>query len=159
MNDAKPIIRDENEGERRWFYGGGLHLWKATAEDTNGSFFLFVDELVRGKTTPLHRHPDQDEMVYVIDGEILYSGGGVERRVGRGATIVTPRGIPHAFLVVSESARLLFLQTPASGQAFYREASEPAQAEDGPVDFSKIREAAAATGATVVMGPPPFQKP
>jgi quercetin dioxygenase-like cupin family protein len=159
MSNANPIIRDEGEGERRWFYGGGMHVWKATAEDTNGSFFLIEDQLVRGKTTPLHRHPGHDEMVYLIDGEILYSGGGLERRVARGATIVTPRGVPHAFLVVSETARLLFLQTPGSGQAFYLSASEPAKAADGPVDFSKIGEAAKATGATVVLGPPPFQKP
>jgi quercetin dioxygenase-like cupin family protein len=159
MSTANSIIRDEGEGERRWFYGGGLHVWKATAEDTNGSLILFEDQLARGKTTPLHHHPDQDEVVYVIDGEILYSSAGVERRVTRGATIVTPRGVPHAFLVLSESARLLLLQSPGSGQAFYRGASEPAGTSDGKVDFSKIRATAEATGTTVVLGPPPFQKP
>ena len=30
-----------------------------------------------------------------------------------------------AFMVTSESALILFLQTPGSGEAFYREASEP----------------------------------
>jgi quercetin dioxygenase-like cupin family protein len=156
---ANSIIRAEAEGERRWFYGGGLHVWKATAEETNGALFLFEDHLVRGKTTPLHRHPDQDEVLYVIDGELLYSADGVERRVTRGATIVTPRGVPHAFLVVSDSAKLLCLQTPGSGEPFYRSASEPALGAEGPVDFSKIGEAARATGTTVVLGPPPFSKP
>ena len=28
--------------------------------------------------------------------------------------------------------------------------------EDGPVDFRKIAEAAEETGATVILGPPPF---
>jgi quercetin dioxygenase-like cupin family protein len=159
MKDAKPIIRDEDEGERRWFYGGGLNVWKATADETNGSLFVLEDHLARGKVTPLHQHPDMDEVAYVIEGEILYMGGGVERRVGRGATIVTPRGVSHAFMVVSESARLLFLQTPGAGEAFYRRASEPADAAEGPVDFARIREAAMSTGATVVLGPPPFSKP
>ncbi len=45
----KPIIRQAGEGERYWFYGGGLHLWKATVEDTAGAFFCFEDELVKGK--------------------------------------------------------------------------------------------------------------
>ena len=71
---------------------------------------------------------------------------------------MTPRGVPHAFLVVSESARLLVLQTPGNGQAFYRNASEPAGDESGLVDFAKIGEAAKATGTTVVLGPPPFRK-
>ncbi|MBX3188966.1 MAG: cupin domain-containing protein [Labilithrix sp.] len=156
---GKPIICAEGEGEKRWFYGGGVHTWKALAEQTNGAFFLFEDTLSRGKTTPLHRHPEQDELVYVIEGEILYSGGGVEQGVARGGTIVTPRGVAHAFAVVSESARLLFLQTPGSGQAFYRDASEPAREADGPVDFRRIREVAEQTGATEVLGPPPFAKP
>lgn len=158
MGGSSPIVRAEGEGERRWFFGGGLHTWKATAEETDGAFFVFEDSLTRGKTTPLHRHPDQDEMVYVIEGEILYSGSGTERRVARGGTIVTPRGIAHAFVVVSETARLLFLQTPGSGQAFYRQASEPAGEVDGPVNFAKIGEAAKQTGATEVLGPPPFAK-
>lgn len=158
MAEPRPIVCAEGEGEKRWFYGGGLHTWKATAEQTGGAFFVFEDALTRGKTTPLHRHPDQDEIVYVIEGEILYSGAGSEHRVRRGGTIVTPRGTPHAFVVVSETARLLFLQTPGTGQPFYRNASEPAGEADGLVDFAKIGAAARETGATEVLGPPPFAK-
>ena len=157
MSGSKSIVCAEGEGEKRWFYGGGVHTWKALAEQTNGAFFLFEDALSRGKTTPLHRH-DQDELIYVIEGGILHSGGGTERRVARGGTIVTPRGVEHTFVVVSETARLLCLQTPGSGQAFYRNASEPAGEVDGPVDFAKIREAAKQTGSTEVLGPPPFAK-
>ena len=32
MSTAKTIIRGEGEGERLWFAGGGVHIWKATAE-------------------------------------------------------------------------------------------------------------------------------
>jgi quercetin dioxygenase-like cupin family protein len=159
MDGSAPIIiRADGEGERLWFYGGGVHTWKATAEETNGALLLFEDQLLRGKTTPLHRHPEQDEVIYVIDGEILYFVDGSERRVTAGATIVTPRGVPHAFAVVSESARLLCLQTPGSGQPFYRGASEPAGQGDGPVDFRKVAEAAKRTGATEMLGPSPFAK-
>ncbi len=158
MSPTSSIIRDAIEGERRWFYGGGLHVWKASAEETDGSLILFEDHLARGKTTPLHQHPDQDEVLYIIEGELLYRSDDAERRVGCGGTIVTPRGVPHALLVVSDTARLLCLQTPGSGEAFYRHASEPSAASDGPVDFAKIREAAGATGSTIVLGPPPFQK-
>lgn len=159
MGGLIPIVRADGEGERLWFHGGGVHTWKATAEETNGAFIVFEDSLVRGKTTPLHRHPEQDEMLYVIEGELLYrSADGSERRVTRGGTIVTPRGAEHAFVVISESARLLCLQTPGSGQAFYRQASEPAGEGDGPVDFRKVAEAAKQTGATVILGPSPFAK-
>jgi hypothetical protein len=46
--------------------------------------------------------------------------------------------------------------TPGSVGAFYRNASVPG--ESGPVDFAKVGEAARATGATVILGPPPFAK-
>jgi quercetin dioxygenase-like cupin family protein len=150
------IIRAEGEGEKRWFYGGGLHTWKATAAETGGALIVIEDELQRGKSTPLHRHPEQDEIVYVIDGEIAWLVDGEECRVGRGGVVITPRGIPHAFTVVSERARMLFVQTPGSGEAFYRGASEPAGASDGPVDFAKIGDAARRTGTTEVLAPPPF---
>ena len=94
------------------------------AEDTGGAFFLFEDVMARGKSTPLHRHPEADETVYVLEGEILVNVDGKETRVGAGGMTFTPRGVPHAFLVVSDRARLLTLQTPGIGQAFYRDASE-----------------------------------
>jgi quercetin dioxygenase-like cupin family protein len=158
MSDSRSIICADGEGEKRWFYGGGTHTWKARSEETNGSLFVFEDTLTRGKVTPLHRHPHQDEVVYVIEGELIHTSGGSERRVTRGGTIVTPRGVPHAFIVVSETARLLFLQTPGAGESFYLRASEPAADVDGPVDFRRIGEAAQQTGTTEVLGPPPFGK-
>jgi hypothetical protein len=53
---------------------------------------------------------------------------------------------------------MLCLQTPGSGEAFYREASEPVTAGESapPVDFDRVRAAAASTGAIELLGPPPF---
>jgi quercetin dioxygenase-like cupin family protein len=155
----QPIVLADGEGEKRWFYGGGIHTWKASAKQSGGAFILFEDTLTRGKTTPLHRHPNEDEVVYIIDGEILLQQAGRETRVGRGGVIVTPRGVEHAFLVTSEVARMLFLQTPGSGDAFYRGASEPLpDTGNGPVDFGRLGESAKKTGATEILGPPPFSR-
>ena len=120
----------QGEGDKRSFFGGGVHTWKLLAEDTDGAFFLFEDTMAQGKTTPLHLHPDADETVYVLEGEILVTVDGKRERVGAGGMTFTPRGTPHAFLVLSDTARLLTLQTPGFGQAFYRGASE-ALADDG----------------------------
>ena len=160
MGAKSSIVRADGEGEKLWFYGGGIHTWKATSQETDGSLSLFEDTLVRGKCTPLHHHPHHDEVVYVIEGEILIHREDGDRRVGPGSTLVTPRGVPHAFVVVSETARLLFLNTPGEGEAFYRRASVPVDVsgKDGPVDFQKIAEAAMETGATVILGPPPFAR-
>ena len=57
---------------------------------------------------------------------------GTEHRVGPRGVAVAPRGVPHAFMVTSESALILVLQTPGSGEAFYRDVTEPATAETDP---------------------------
>ena len=154
---ARPIVRAAEEGEKLWFYGGGVHSWKVTADDTDGSVVMFEDVLVRGKTTPLHHHTT-DEIIYVLEGELVTYQDGVERKVGAGGTIMNPRGVPHALLVLSETARLLCIQTPGTAESFYRAASEPAGPSDGPVDFRRVGEAAKQTGVTVILGPPPFQR-
>lgn len=75
-----------------------------------------------------------------------------------GGIAVLPRGVPHAFLVNSARARMLCLQTPGSGEAFFRHASEPAPegSQPVPVDFERIHAAASETGAIEILGPPPF---
>ncbi|MGI8721518.1 MAG: cupin domain-containing protein [Geodermatophilaceae bacterium] len=158
VSTAVPIIRAHEDGERRWFYGGGVHTWKATAEETGGAFLLFEDTMEGGKTTPLHVHPDSDETMYILEGEILMHMDGQEKRVGAGGLTVAPRGVPHAFLVLSETARLLCLHTPGCSQAFYLGASERLEdnSDSGPVDFDRIRASGEDNGGIEILGPPPF---
>jgi quercetin dioxygenase-like cupin family protein len=160
------IIRAEGEGERRWFFGGGVHTWKVRAHESNGAFLLFEDSMDGGKATPLHIHPDSDETAVVLEGEILMHVDGANHHVGTGGVAVAPRGVPHAFLVISESAKILFLHTPGCCEAFYWNASEPMQTDgggdrpeggaEGVVDFDRVRASAQAHGGIVLLGPPPF---
>jgi len=158
MGTPVPIIRAAGEGDKRAFLGGGLHTWKLMTEDTNGAFFLLEDVMSQGKTTPLHRHPDADETIYVIDGELIVFVDGQESRVGPGAMSFVPRGVSHALLVVSERAQLLTLQTPGSGQTFYRGASEPTTGDASEaVDIARVRASAQQNGGIEILGPPPFE--
>jgi quercetin dioxygenase-like cupin family protein len=158
MNAQVPIIRASGEGDTRSFFGGGVHTWKLLTDDTNGAFFLFEDVMSKGKTTPLHLHPEADETVYVLEGEILVNVDDVESRVGPGGITFTPKGVPHAFIVLSDSARLLTMQTPGVGQAFYRGASEPHTDDQADtVDISRIQASAQQHPEGIqLLGPPPF---
>lgn len=161
METLTATVRESGEGEVRWFCGGGVMTWKANAAETGGAFILFEDAMDGGKVTPLHMHPEADETFYVLEGEILLHIDGQERRLGAGGVAVLPRGVPHAFMVTSPSARTLTFQNPASGEEFYRDASEPMTKGDpgGVVDFDRIRAAAVKTGAIEILGPPPFSQP
>ena len=120
-----------------------------------------LDHMPKGKTTPLHLHPHEDETFIVLEGEILVHVDGSEHRVGPGGIAVVPRGTRHAFLVTSEMARILGLQTPGTGEPFYRDASEPSteetDAERAP-DWDRLRAAAQRNPACIeILGPPPFE--
>jgi quercetin dioxygenase-like cupin family protein len=157
-NGASAIVHQPGEGTRRWFFGGGVHTWKATSHETAGAFLLFEDEMSLGKVTPLHTHPNSDETLYVLAGEILLNLDGAEHRLAAGAVAMAPRGVPHAFKVLREGTRILCLQTPGDAQSFYDGASEPLTAGDGQqlVDFDRIRESGRLNGGIEILGPPPF---
>ncbi len=158
MTAPVAFVRAGGEGEKRWFFGGGVHTWKATSEETGGALLAFEDLVGGGKATPLHSHAGADEALYVIDGEIVVYVDGDEQRVGPGGFSFAPRGVAHAFAVLSPSARLLTLQTPGTSQSFFFDASEPTGpgSPAGDVDFSRVGRAAEESGATQILGPPPF---
>ena len=98
-------------------------------------------------------------MTYVIDGEIEVQADGHRSRVRSGGMSFVPKGVAHAFIVVSAEARLITMQSPgAVGQAFYRRASEPAVDDTvDRLDLDRLQAAAAANPRGItILGPPPF---
>lgn len=152
------IVKAASEGERRWFAGGGVHTWKVRSEESNGAFLMFEDEMMQGKVTPLHIHPDTDETLIVLEGEILAHLDGTEQRVAEGGLVLATRGLPHAFMVTSPRARLLCVQTPGNIEPFYWDASDPIadDVDSGAVDFDRIAASGQRNGGIMLLGPPPF---
>ncbi len=109
--------------EPLWFLGT-LVRTKLTGGQTGGRFALWEGELPYGAAPPLHSHP-QDETFYVLEGDVTVwvvepdmssDRGWVEtrgQRCGTGAAAFAPGGTPHTFRVESDTARMLFLSTPA----------------------------------------------
>jgi DNA-binding transcriptional MerR regulator len=59
---------------------------------------------------PRHLHRDQDEWIYVIDGEFKFEVGDKRFRVGAGESVFIPRKVPHVWTCVSgKPARILGL--------------------------------------------------
>jgi quercetin dioxygenase-like cupin family protein len=152
-----PLVRNVEDAERRWFYGGAEQTWLALASDTAESFLLATTVMVKDKVTPLHTHP-ADESMYVIEGELLVHLDGEEHALRAGGFSLAPAGVPHAFKIVSEEATVLFLHTPGTCEAFYLGASMPLAPGEttGPFDMSKIMESGQANGGFEFVGPPPF---
>jgi quercetin dioxygenase-like cupin family protein len=161
MSTRTAIIRADDEGEAIWF-NNDLFTIKATADETDEAFTLFEELSQRGKVTPFHLHPNIHETFWVIDREIRVRVDGVERTVEAGGIASVPRGMPHAVMVTSETARVLTIVTPGSRELemFFRDAGEPATRRalppSVPLPIERIRAAAVRHGAVVILGPPPF---
>ena len=97
--------------------------------------------------------------MYVLEGEILVHAAGKEYSVGALGLAVVLRTIPHAFVVTSTTARILFLLNPGNVESCYREASDPvtsdADASKAP-DLARLREVAGRSPSIVLLGPHPF---
>lgn len=153
---ATVTVRTNEEAEKRWFYGGAVHTWLVREGDTGGSYFLHEETMDEGKMTPLHTHP-ADETMLVLEGSIVMHIDGVDHELAAGGVAIAPRDVPHAFMVVSPTARLLCLHTPGCCQSFYMGASELLSADtERVVDFDRVRSSGATNGGIAFVGPPPF---
>lgn len=108
------------------WYNGSLMTFLATGEDTRGQFALIEAAMRRGNVPPPHIHHREDEIFYVLEGEITVSVGDRTIRGTSGTMIFLPRDVRHSFTIESEQSRMLILVTPAGFDGWFREFSVPA---------------------------------
>jgi quercetin dioxygenase-like cupin family protein len=135
---------------------------RLTSEQTGGAVGVIEHLLPHGMATPLHLQVQEDELFYVLEGQITVWMDGERTEATTGDVVWLPRGQAHAFRVDSERARLLGLSVPGGHERFFRLAGEPAGEFDlasaGTVPPDMDRMAAAAAAADVeILGPPPFE--
>jgi quercetin dioxygenase-like cupin family protein len=162
-------------GAPQWFLGTLVRM-KLAGDETGGRFALWEGLFPRGAAPPLHSHP-QDETLYVIEGDvtawIVGAGEAADAgdppawvsscptRGGAGLVAYAPGGVPHTFRVESDTARMLFLSTPAGIDDYIRALSEPAQwpwlppPADGPRVAPERMRAVEQELQMIRHGPPP----
>jgi quercetin dioxygenase-like cupin family protein len=152
---SRAVVRRAGEGERLWFFGGGIWTWKVDAADTGGSLSVVEVAMEEGKCTPLHTHPIA-ESHWILEGAVRYRIDDEDVEVGVGDFVLVQAGVPHAFLVLSQRARMLTIQPSGVCEAFYRGASEPFEGSSCETDFARIGESGRLNGGIEILGPPPF---
>jgi quercetin dioxygenase-like cupin family protein len=146
------------EGETIWF-NGALQDIKLPGDWSDDALSLVEVTSTRGRATGLHADPSH-ETFYILDGELLFHVDGDEHRAGAGATVAIRRGVPHAFIVVSETARFLVMNAPGTQDRFFCAGGVPAVDRDfasaPPPDHERTKAAADEHGVRF-LGPPPFE--
>jgi quercetin dioxygenase-like cupin family protein len=146
-------------GTALWFNGARQDV-KVPGAWSDDAFSLVEVTSTAGRATGLHTDPSH-ETFYILDGMMLFHVDGVERAAGAGETVAIRRGVPHAFVVVSETARFLVINAPGGQDRFFQAGGEPAASRDfasAPApDHARTMAAAEAHGVTF-LGPPPFTR-
>jgi len=87
---------------------------KVSGSDTDGDLAIFEQtSLSQGRGTPLHVHPLQDEIFYVLDGAYYFQVGEDKFHLSTGDSVFLPRNVPHAWTQVSEKGKMTVTFQPA----------------------------------------------
>lgn len=113
-------------GNSAW-YLDQLITFLAIGEDTEERFALLRVRGIGGAEPPAHVHTNEDETIYLLQGELTVSAGGERLHAGPGDTMAIPRGVEHS--VRYDTAEVLFLlqYSPAGFERYFHEMSEPAE--------------------------------
>jgi quercetin dioxygenase-like cupin family protein len=120
------VHRPAHEGPATWAMGS-LFEHLLTSGESAGALGVSLVTMPPGVGTPLHRHTNESEAFFVIDGTLTYRAGGDTHRLEPGSFIFLPLGVPHAFRITgAKPARFLALTSPGGLMDLYDEVGIPA---------------------------------
>jgi quercetin dioxygenase-like cupin family protein len=109
----RPYALNSGEG---WKYRYGIDFTIKAGELNPGRGAAFIEYSTRkGEEPPNHTHPTEDEIFYVLKGELTFFCGGESFDVSEGGFIYLPRGIEHGYTIQSDDwVRLIVVTFPTS---------------------------------------------
>ena len=109
-NETKPEVLD-------W----GKLGWLSNPPNTGASQLTVIDvNLAPGKGHDFHKHPDQEEVIYVVAGKVEQWIDREKRILGPGDSAFIPEGVVHAsFNVGDGNASIVAILGPCVGAIGY----------------------------------------
>lgn len=161
MSVQSPVLIARDDGEHFHFLDS-LYTAKVNSEQSLGALTAMEFLAPRNFGPPVHCHAAEDELFYIVDGELWLSCGGVEAVHGTGAVVWLPRNVPHTFQVRSETATVFQVSTPGQFERFVAALGEPTPTpvlpEPAQIDPDRLVDVCAQYGIEV-LGPPPAPLP
>jgi mannose-6-phosphate isomerase-like protein (cupin superfamily) len=141
-----------------WWKTGRVTV-KASGAETGNVFAQFEVNDPRGGGPPLHVHHNEDETFYVLEGRVTMFVGEKQIDLEAGDYCFGPRGVPHAYLVRSEHARMLVTISPSGSEQLFVSLGAPVTGAEPPTDavmppIDEMARLFAEYGAEI-LGPPP----
>lgn len=99
----------------------GQLRWMSTPEVSGAAALTVIEvELLPDRGHDFHKHPDQEEVIYVIEGEVEQWADKQSQVLKPGDSVFIPKGMVHAsFNIGSGQAKLLAILGPCVGSGGY----------------------------------------
>ena len=120
------VMREPGTGRGTWAM---MSLFEHLLEshEADGRLGVALVTQPPGVATPLHRHANEAEAFYLLEGRMTYRAGDEDFELYDGCFIYLPLGVPHAFRIRGETAaRFLGLTAPGGLMGLYDEVGIPA---------------------------------
>lgn len=101
---------------------GDVYSLLLTGDECAGRACVIEAEIPPGGGPPLHVHEREDELFYVLEGEVTFHTEDGVLKAGPGTSVFAPRGRRHRFgNETDEPARMLITITPAGLEKMFLE--------------------------------------
>ncbi len=112
------IFRMGREANRETMYFGTLR-WLSHPASTGAAQITGIDVvIVPDQGHAFHKHPDQEEIIFVVSGKLEQWVEREKRVLGPGDAVFIPKGVVHAsFNAGNEDLRLVVIFSPSIGEA------------------------------------------
>jgi len=119
VKQLEPKILKKNEGEILKVLADNITV-KVDGEDTGGNFTVVETNNDPDAGVPPHYHENEDELFYVVEGEVEFMVDGEKIIAREGDTIFGPRRVPHGYRFIKPTKMVVTI-CPSGFERMFRE--------------------------------------
>ena len=121
------LIVNDQEGEAvRMRAGTSVVRIKIAKSQGSNSLCFLSESITPGDVLPVHKHSNEDELIFIHKGSGLFTLGEQVTAVGEGTVVLVPKGTWHGLQNTgSAPIEMRFAFTPSGFEGFFREVGTP----------------------------------
>jgi quercetin dioxygenase-like cupin family protein len=122
-SDFTGLVVSEDEGEAFQMRDGTAIVKIKIAKAQGADSISFLSESFRpGDALPVHKHLNEDELIFLHKGSGLFTLGNKQYQINEGAVALVPKGVWHGLQNNgSETIEMRFGYAPSGFEGFFRE--------------------------------------
>lgn len=125
--DFSGLVVNEDQGELFQMRDGTAIVKIKIAKIQGSESISFLSESFKpGDSLPVHKHLNEDELIFLHKGTGLFTLGDNQYQIGEGAVAIVPKGVWHGLQNTgNENIEMRFGYTPSGFEGFFRDVGTP----------------------------------